>query len=203
MKNIKTYILVLSLIFTGLRLNAQSLTEGDNLVNISFGAGNLVRPQGFTTVIPPSVFQFEHAVTDLITIGGYLGYSVSYFEDENYYTHVTYPYFTEYHKYRWNAKNILFGAKATYHFGEMLNTTKKFDPYAGISIGYNTSIVTLKQLDGVYNTEPRLSPEPKGKFMLAVFAGARYYINEKIALFGEFGYSTAVLQLGITYKIPK
>ena len=100
MKNIKTYILVLSLIFTGSILNAQSLTEGDNLVNISFGAGNLVRPQGFTTVIPPSVFQFEHAVTDLITIGGYLGYSVSYFEDEIYYTHATYPYYTEYQKGR-------------------------------------------------------------------------------------------------------
>ena len=203
MNTFKSFILTSSLLFFGNIINAQSLTEGDNLVNISFGAGNLVRPQGFTTVLPPTVFQFEHALSDLITVGGYLGYSLSYFEDDGIYMIPLSPYHSEYQKYRWNSKNILFGAKATYHFGEMLNTSKKLDPYAGLSLGYNATTVKRKQLDGSYDLQPVLSPSPKSRVMLGIYAGARYYMNEQIALFGEFGYSTAVLQLGITYKLPK
>ena len=203
MNRLKTYILSFGLLFFGMLTNAQSLTEGDNLINISLGMGNLTRPKGFTTVLPPTVFQFEHALSDLITLGGYLGYSVSSFENEGMHTIPVYPYFYEYQKYRWNARNILFGGKATYHFGEALNTSKKLDPYFGVCLGYNAISVNRKQLEGTFDLEPILSPEPESRIMFDVFVGARYYMNEKIGLFGELGYSTAVLQLGITYKIPK
>jgi len=188
---------------SGTFIKAQSLTEGDNLVNISFGVGNLSRPQGFTTVLPPTVFQFEHALTDQITLGAYLGYSMAFFEDDGIETIPYHPYYSEYQQYRWFTKHLLFGAKATYHFGEILNTSKKLDPYAGISLGYNVASTKRTQLNGSVDLEPVLSPEPSSKVLFGIYAGARYYMNDKIALFGELGYSTAVLQLGVTYKIPQ
>jgi hypothetical protein len=201
MKTFKSYFIASILLFTGTITSAQSLTEGDNLINISFGLGNLVRPQGFTTVIPPTVFQYERALSSKITFGGYLGYSASYFEDEGTFTSIYSPYPTEYQQYRWNAKNILFGIKGTYHLGEELNTSKKLDPYVGLSLGYNATTVVLKQLEGTFNQEPVLSPAPTSHVMVGIFIGVRYYVNEKVSFFGEFGYSTAVLQLGISFKV--
>ena len=201
MKKLFSYTLSSLLILVSSYVTAQSLSKEDNLINLSFGVGNLVRPQGFTTLLPPTVFQYERAITEQITIGGYLGYAASTFEDEGFYTVPYSPYNSEYQKYVWNSKNILFGIKGAYHFGELLNTTKRLDPYSGISLGYNAITTSLRQKVGSSDLQPKLSPNPSSRFMFGFFIGARYYVNEKVALFGELGYSTAVLQLGISLKV--
>lgn len=202
MKTLFSYSITIFIVLFSTFANAQSVTTGDNLVSISFGAGNFIRPQGFTTVLPPTIFHYERAVTNQITIGGYLGYSVSTFEDEGIFTIPYSPYKTEFQRYTWNSKNIVFGLKGAYHLGDLLNTSKRLDPYAALSLGYNANTTVRKQKEGSVDLEPKLSPDPSGRFMLGIYVGARYYFNEKIAVFGEFGYSTALLQLGFTYKIP-
>ncbi len=181
---------------------AQSLSKGDNLINISIGLGDRVRPQGFKTVLSPLVFQFEHALADQITVGAYLGFGRSFYENEGNFAIPQYPYNTEFQKYRWNATNVLVGIKGAYHFGELLNTTKKLDPYVGLTLGYNFIAVKIKQIEGNVNLNPYLEPDPKTKAMAGIFVGARYYLNEQLALFGELGLSTAVLQVGLSFKLP-
>lgn len=202
MKSFKLNLATVILIFCCNLTQAQSLEQGDNLVNLDFGIGNLTRPSGFTTSIPPTIFQYEHAITNEITIGGYLGYSLAKFEDEGVNTIPVAPLFSEYQLYKWHSKHILFGAKATYHFGELLNTSKRLDPYGGVILGYNATTSRSTLVEGTYDLNPQLDPEVSGKVMVGIYIGGRYYFNEKIAAFGELGYQAAVLQLGITYKIP-
>ncbi len=201
MKILKNTLLTYILFLTGNIVIAQNLSKGDHLINASIGLSNLVRPQGFETTLPPLVFQFEYALTNRITVGTYLGISRSLFEDQGYFSLYKYPYNIEHQTYHWTATNILAGIKGAYHFGELLKTTEKLDLYIGATFGYNIVAVKIKQTEGSINLNPYLTPEPKTKAMGGVFFGTRYYLTKKIALMGEIGYSTAIFQVGISYKL--
>lgn len=96
--------------------------------------------------------------------------------------------------YRWNYTFIYLGARASYHAGEILGVTNaKFDPYAGVSLGYRAS--RYKDNDGYYGSY--YNPYGSSVFF-GGHIGARYLFSERLGGFAEVGYGVAALKLGLT-----
>ncbi len=99
--------------------------------------------------------------------------------------------------YRWNYSFIYAGARASYHFGELLNLANdRFDPYAGASLGFRHA--SYRDNSG-YGYDYR-SPYNSGLY-LGVHAGARYLFTPKFGGFAEVGYGIAALKVGVTVKL--
>lgn len=80
---------------------------------------------GFIVVpiaLPPISLSYEKAVTDKISVGGIVGYSSS-----------QYNYGFGGSSYKWKYSYLFIGLRGNYNFA----TTEKFDPYAGLTLGYN------------------------------------------------------------------
>lgn len=180
---------------------AQFVSKNDQYINGLLGIVNFVRPSGFKTIIPPIQFQYERAVSDEITVGGYFGFATARFEDKGVYPSPNPPYIVENHEYRWNSTQISLGFKGAYHFGKLLGAVNAFDPYAGFLLGYNWVSENRKQIEGSVDLEPSLSPNPSSNGLFGVFVGARYKVSDKLSLMGELGYSTALFQLGVSSKL--
>ena len=126
---------------------------------------------GFGT---PIGLSFEHGFTDNISAGAYVAYAST---SQNYgFSKASYTY-------------ILTAARASYHFDLGVD---KLDPYIGAILGYN--IVSAKW------TGVAVPGANAGAVIYGGHAGARYYVSDKIALFGEVGYGVGTLNAGISFK---
>lgn len=81
--------------------------------------------------------------------------------------------------------------RGAYHFA----VTQKLDPYAGLGLLYtNVSSKTSGSFPGLF------SPK-SGGIGFGVFAGARYYLNDRLGLNAELGYGgLSLVYAGIAYK---
>lgn len=97
--------------------------------------------------------------------------------------------------YKWNYTFIYAGARASYHFAEILNVdNKKFDPYGGATLGFRYA-----GYHDTYGYNDYVSPYNSGVY-LGIHAGARYFFSEKIGGFAEVGYGVSALKIGLTAK---
>lgn len=126
----------------------------------------------------PIYARFEMPIADNITVGGSLS-----FQSKNY------SYTTAY-KYRITYIGI--NGRGSYHFNELLNAPDEWDFYAGASLGY--FIASYSGDD---------SPVLTGgsTVSVGVHVGARYFLNEKIALNAEAGGGSALAgaTIGVTF----
>ena len=103
-----------------------------------------------------------------------------------------------YGSYKWHYNFLYFGARGSYHLGELLRDldihNSKWDPYAGLSLGIRTA--SYRDNAG---TENFTSPYSGGAF-LGVHVGSRYMFSEKLGGFAEVGYGVSALRLGITAR---
>lgn len=75
--------------------------------------------------------------------------------------------------------------RGSYHFAELLNIEgNKFDPYAGLGLGYVT-YGSFTASSGIF---------------LQAHLGARYYLGNKVGVFGEVGAGASVLKVGVAFK---
>ena len=127
---------------------------------------------GFGT---PIGLSFEHGFSDQISAGAYVAYSST---SQNFgASKATYTY-------------ILTAARASYHFDFGV---EKLDPYVGAILGYN--IVSAKWSGAA------IPGGNAGAVIYGGHAGARYYVSDKIAVFGEVGYGIGTLNAGIAFKV--
>ncbi|MBN1927196.1 MAG: hypothetical protein JW798_15290 [Prolixibacteraceae bacterium] len=82
-----------------------------------------------------------------------------------------------------NSSRILVGARGAFHYPFI----DKLDTYAGIALGINYSIWTYSSNTFGLST--------------GAFFGARYYLSEKLAVFGEAGYGLGYLTAGVAFKL--
>ena len=126
---------------------------------------------------------FEIQVKDNISVGAFFDYA---------------RYGYRYGSYKWHYNFLYFGARGSYHLGELLKdldmSTSKWDPYAGLSLGIRTA--SYRDNTG---SETFTSPYSSGAF-LGVHVGSRYMFNEKMGGFAEVGYGVSALRLGITAR---
>lgn len=174
----KKLILCVGIAAIAFSANAQKNSDVSFDKNTSFLHFGVGFGGGFytgTVTLPPISVSYEKAVTDKISVGGIVGYSSS-----------KYSYLTaEDFKYTY----ILIGARGNYHFA----TSEKFDPYAGVTLGYN--IVSASEPSGEYSYKAKASA-----LLAGVQIGANYYFSSNLGAFAELGYGIGILTIGLSAK---
>jgi hypothetical protein len=171
----KKAITVFLIALLGFSFNANAQYEkGQKDLNI--GVGLLSTFGVGKAQLPPVSAALDFGITDNISLGGYIGYSM--FKEE----------FAALN-YTWKYSYLIIGARGAYHFDLLDN----MDTYAGLLLAYNLAKV---ELDGSSNL-----PEPSaGGIAYSAFLGARYHFNDSFGIFGELGYGISVLNIGLTVK---
>lgn len=126
----------------------------------------------------PIGVSYEHGFTDRISGGAYLGYAG---KSES---------LGDWGK--WKYTYVLAAARASYHFKV---NDEKFDPYLGAILGYNIASVKWK------GEEAAPASSSAGEVIFGGHIGARYWLAEKVGIFGELGYGVGVLNLGVAFKL--
>ncbi|MCF6352042.1 MAG: hypothetical protein L3J06_03430 [Cyclobacteriaceae bacterium] len=129
----------------------------------------------------PIYGRYEFSVADNITVGGVLSYQSKRYGIPGF-------------DYRLSYFGI--AARGSYHFNELLGADDKWDFYAGATLGYYFSSFSGDAFAGSNNLGD-------GGLGVGVHIGARYFINEKIALNAEFGGGSAVsgATIGVTFML--
>lgn len=129
----------------------------------------------------PVYVRFELPVANNITVGGVLSYQSKGYNSSVYNYRVSY-----------------FGisARGSYHFNELLDASDDWDFYAGASIGYFFASFSGDDFFGS-------SGLWGNSVSLGAHVGARYFINEKIAINAEAGGGSAVggATIGVTFML--
>jgi opacity protein-like surface antigen len=159
--------------------NAQQLAynEGDKVLDLTIGLGSPYWGSGFKSSLPvnPRV-GFEYGITENISGGGSVAYSSS-----------SYDYGYGYGKIKYTG--LFISARGSYHFA----TTEKFDPYAGLSLGY-----VLVTVSDSYSGYVASASSGVG---YGLHLGARYFFQPKFGLNAELGYSSfSFLNAGVCFK---
>ncbi len=174
-----TAIVSLCLLFSN---NASAQSEGfndvkgTNLLNVGIGLGTygLSGTGGL-----PILASFEHGFTDKISGGASLGF-------------VTRKWASD-----WRYTYIIVGARASYHFSELLNISNpKLDVYGGAGLLYRRWTYKYK---GEGSSEIDYDSSG-GDVDLDLHAGGRYMFNDRFGGFAEVGYGISPLQIGFTMK---
>jgi len=171
MNTLKTIGAVAMILLMGSNISfAQSFKRGDKLLNAGIGiGGGLGIPVGVS---------YEQAVSDRISVGGYLAYARKK-ESWNEYGEWKYTY-------------ILAAARGSYHFKV---NSDRFDPYGGALLGYNVASVKWSG----EGSEPVSASS--GGLMWGVHIGTRYWASEKVGAFAEIGYGATLLNVGVAFRL--
>ena len=151
-----------------------AVTKGDFLLSPFIGGPYVYAGGGISLGV-----NGEYAFTDEISGGGYLAFTRW---DYGYIgSNVAYNFFD-------------FGVRASYHFAKLLKVpNNKFDPYAGAQLGFVASSYT--------NETFGYSDPYDGGVRAGLYAGARWFFNEKIGVFGEVGFALDAVSIGATFKL--
>ena len=156
--------------------------KDDNVVNAGIGFGSSLYGGWYTGYsgynrLPTITLSYERCIIDnlfneqsAIGIGAIGGF--------NYSSHST-----------WTSTSILIGVRAAFHYAFIDN----LDTYAGAMTGYNIHS---------WKWKGESSSHIHGSSGLAygVFAGARYYFADPLAVFAEVGHGYTFLNAGIALK---
>jgi hypothetical protein len=173
-KSIKL-LCISALLFLAQEASAQAdYSKGDVLLNAGIGLGYYYA--GGT----PIVFSVEFAVSDVFSIGPYLGFTS--------YSH----HWVNNYRYTF----IDFGVRGSYHFSKHLNlNTNKLDLYGAALLGYvAASYSDRHHVSGYYD------PYPSG-VRGGLVGGVRYYFSSMFSVNGEVGYGISPVLVGMSFKL--
>jgi len=165
--------------------SSSGLKDGDQIINLGVGIGSVLGGTGYGTSIPPISLSYERGVKDLseksaIGVGAYVAYSANKWESS-----------ILGDTYGWKYSYTIIGARGAFHY----NVIDQLDSYAGLMLGYN--IVSAEAFGGGYSYGGAASASAP---LFSFFVGSRYYFNENVGAFAEFGYGVAWFNLGLAYK---
>jgi hypothetical protein len=160
--------------------------KGDKTVQAGIGMGLYV---GYGTVFfPPISVVFDYAASDLISVGGGIGFLGSRFDDG--WGDV------------WGYSYLPIMGRIAFHpfnipsLQASVPLRDQFDAYGGLSVGY--TIVTY--------TEPATLNHPgysagASSLTIGLLLGGRWYFNPKWALYAEEGSGFSWLSVGVAMKL--
>lgn len=176
MKTMLTYLIFLLCVINYNQASAQ-LNESDSFINLSIGLGTYYG-SGLKTTLPALEGSYEYMVSEVISVGGFLGaYGAKYEYSNN--AEIKYNY-------------LHFGGLANYHFVN----DETFNVYAGLRLGYVNSN-TKSEFD--FGNGSSISDFRSSGFLFAAQIGGRYYLSENLALNAELGYGISVFKVGVTF----
>jgi hypothetical protein len=167
------------LLFAQNKLSAQDAgftdVKGVNLLNAGIGLGSYGL---YGTGGLPLTASFEHGFTKNISAGINVGFvQRKYWHD-------------------WKYTYLIFGARGSYHFNELLNLSNpKLDVYGGAGLIYRH--YKFKYTADGTTTDYKSSG---GSVDLDLHAGGRYMFNEHVGAYAEVGYGISPLQIGVAFK---
>lgn len=196
MKRIKLTSVLLVLLFgISSGLKAQSCEKGyipnfrAGNMDLNFGlglGGHQVEPAANMT-FPLLSASVDYALRDdwgpgVFGVGGFIGFER--FRRE--YGVVDY-------EYGYNYTSVIVQGRATYHYQFM----KDLDTYVGLGLGLR---ITGNSFFGPVPYNP---PDPVNSVLPSgsIFAGGKYYFQEKMAAFCELGIGTAYFTVGLTVRL--
>lgn len=171
-------------LFQNAKVIPQSIKTGDKLLNLGIGFFKQL-PDGNPNKlsIPPIPISFEYVVKDdlfegngALGIGGFFGYSNAKQE-----------FYSGSHK----VSRLIIGARGYVHYA----LVEKLDTYAGALLGYKSDVTKFSYDD--YPDDKLTDSKPT----LNVFAGCRYFFNEKIAGIAELGWGMSIVTIGVAVKL--
>lgn len=178
----KIYLLIVVL-FSALAVNAQTVKEGDILLNAGIGLGTYDTSDLSFPALAVSVdYMAQDNLFDdksSLSLGGYAGY----------------------YRQSWggtfvgpngqtmdlsrSANTFILGVRGDLHY----RFIDKLDTYGGLMLGYKNSSISSGG-----------TSISNGKFQFGLHLGARYFFTDKIGAFAELGYGVSVLELGASFK---
>jgi hypothetical protein len=175
----KLFILTSAIFFAFNVSNAQqAFNKGNACLNLGIGLGS---PYDFgVSAVPLPSFNaaFEYGVYEIpkigvITVGGFFDIRHTWHDRSGY-------------KFTWTYSTI--AARAAFHLAFL--KTSKFDVYGGLMTGLRHE--SFKDSNGVVDntSDNYLSTD--------AFVGGKIMFSKKFGVFGEAGYGTSYLKLGIT-----
>ena len=176
----------------------QTFTKGSNVINVGIGLGGYYNywGSGYSST-PNFVISYENGTfpnvgPGTISLGGLLSYKGI---SDNYTDGYTYTNKWTY----W-----ILGFRSAYHWN--FTSSTKFDPYAGLMLGYYFLSHTYSSNDPNYNHpgDPyyHYYTDSYGNYAsLSLFLGARYYVSNNVGFWAELGWGYTNLALGVNFKL--
>jgi hypothetical protein len=169
-----------SKLFSSAKIVPKVLTKGDKVINLGIGfIKTFPRGNSEKLTIPPIPISFEYIVKDnlfdensSLGLGGFIGYTSA---KQDY----------------WKYSRLILGARGYVHYA----LVEKLDTYAGIMLGYKSDVTKYSNSG---------TPDYKftdGKPTLNMFAGCRYFFNDKIAGMAELSWGVSIFTLGVAVKL--
>ena len=185
--------LLIAIILTSFSLvNAQALKKGDVMISPGMGLGvyGVGYGVGFTV---PVVLNLDIGVHKYVSVGAYGGF---WTKKWNY-------GFSD--KYRFTSSH--FGARASFHWWQLLDEkvnadlkSNKLDIYVTPWLGYNIRNAKWVDNDGFSSSNVAWG----NRFQGGAQIGVRYFVNDHIGFFGEWGGTpTAYANIGLTVNFKK
>ncbi len=166
-----------------------TFTEGTKNLGISLGFGRSHGYYGNYVSLPAIAVTYDQGWMDnvgpgTIGLGGIVGFKTAHYD----YPGIVGPY-----KATWTS--FIIAARGTYHLH--LNTPK-FDPYAGIMLGFRINSYT-----DTYYDKFGANPNSYGNLdaVAGLFIGAKYNFAQNAGVFLELGYDISFARLGVSFTL--
>ncbi len=168
--------------------------KGSSAINLGIGFGNTIYTgANYKMGFPTISVSYEYGIVEIpmgsslkgiISVGGLLGYGGSKYD----YSYGGWGYDVK-------TNYFLVAARGNYHF----IFHPKFDPYAGIILGYYFGNSKVTYGSGYPSSLPTYKGNDGG-FHGGAYVGARWFFTPAIAVFSELGWNISIFTIGGTYK---
>ena len=180
--------------------NPQAFGKGSNILDVGVGLGGYYSYWGYGYFETPNfVASYENGTfgnvgPGTVSLGALFSYKGI---QNNWVSNNGYSYSD-----RWNY--WIFGLRSAYHWN--FTSSPRFDPYVGLMLGYYVVNHMFVSNDPFY-AEPgspgyiSYSTTYPNYLALSLYIGARYYVSNRVAIWGELGYGYATLAAGLSFKL--
>jgi hypothetical protein len=194
MKKLNLLLILCFMVFA--TANSQDLVfgKGSSAINLGIGFGNtMYHGGGYSMGFPSISASYEYGIvevpmgsslTGVVSVGGLAGFGGSKYD---------YSYYAS--GYSVNTNYFLVAVRGNYHF----IFHDKFDPYAGIILGYYFGNSKADYPAGWPSYYPKYN-ENTGGFHGGAYAGARWFFSPAWAVFSELGWNISIFTIGGTFK---
>ena len=190
MKKLLMFFVVLALI-TGFSFQVfaqeKDFKNGDNIIHAGLGLG--MAGMYYDVSIPPIIVSYDRGlfINEIpLSFGVLAGFAKSTYSEKIFADELTYEF-----------TYTIIALRSAYHFDFGI---KNFDPYAGITLGYNIVKFSADFPSG-YDLYAALVEDSAVSFFLWGFeVGATYYFTPNIGAYAELGYGVGIFRAGLAYR---
>lgn len=194
MKKLSLLFVAIFMVFTTAQSQGDAFSKGKSAINLGIGFGNTLYTGSYYSMGWPTIsVSYEMGIVEIpmgsslkgvIGVGGIAGFGGS-----------KYDYSSGGYGYDVKTNYFVIAARGNYHF----IFHDKFDPYAGIELGYYFGNSNVSYGSNYPPGYPKYS-DNSGGFHGGVYAGARWYFTPAFAVFSEVGWGISVFTIGATFK---